>query len=171
MIVCDLCKEEIKEGDTEYSIVLSSCKDDDAGSRGIQRPGNEESGEICRNCHRSLVNRLNKSPADLLRAPQMALIFPNKPINPQQPAQFLDCVGVELGATGQKIGKSTAVGLSAPRFNSETAQQLSDGEFKVKSVAHMIQQPPSPKCNHDKKSFGDDGRFICLLCDEVLGAV
>ncbi len=165
MIVCDLCKEEIKEDDTAYAIVLSSYVNGNKNSE------SQENGEICRNCHRSLVIRLNKSPTDLLRASQMALTFPNKPINPQKPAQFLDCFGIELGATGQNFGKSAAVGLSESQINSETAQQLAEGEFKVKSRAHLIERLPPPKCNHDKKSFGDDGKFICLLCDEILGAV
>lgn len=170
MTVCDLCKEEIKEDDTAYAIVLSSCKNN-TQSRGIQSPGNEKSGEICANCHRSLLNRLNKSPADLLRVPQMALTFPSSPINPQKPAQFLDCTGIELGTTGQNLGKSAAVGLFGGQINEAGVKLLADGEFKVESRAHMIKRPPSPECNHDKKSFGDDGRFICLLCDEVLGTV
>jgi len=54
---------------------------------------------------------------------------------------------------------------------SDEAVTLADGEFKVPSKAHTVPRPPEKKCQHDKKSFGDDGKFICLLCNEVLGVV
>lgn len=170
MIVCDLCKEEIKEDETAYAIVLSLCVDDNK-SRGIKRPGKEESGEICVNCHRSLVSRLNKSPADLLRAPKMPLTFPPAAINPQKPAQFLDCITTNVGAAGLQVGKSATVEFSDGPINSVDAKQIGDGEFKVASRAHTIPRQLPPKCTHDKKSFGDDGKFICLVCQEVLGSV
>ena len=176
MIVCDLCKEEIKEDDTSYDIVLSSYKKKPLKSGSLVRveesqPKSQEEGEICSNCHRSLVARLNKLPDDILRTQKIALTFPNKPINPHEPAQFDWPLAPLTGAIGQKSGENVSDELSEGQINSQKAKQLSEGEFKVKSRAHMIKRPKYPKCTHDKKSFGDNGKFICLLCQEILGAV
>lgn len=149
MTICDLCKEEIKEDDTEYSIVLSSCKDSKATARGTKVPADLNSGEICCNCHRSLLARLKKSPADLLR-----------PINSQRSSGPFSETHLFSGRTAP----------SAPRDSVEDLFQLADGEFRVPSQAHTVPRAAEPECHHDKKSFGDDGKFICLSCNEVLGA-
>jgi len=56
MILCDLCKQEIKyEDGTDYGIILFKLK---------ENKEKKEEGEICLKCYRSLLNRV-KSPCGL----------------------------------------------------------------------------------------------------------
>jgi len=145
LVICDLCKEKI-EDEAIFGIVLTSR--DEMGTN----------GEICKNCFRSLLSRLKSSPETVLQTRLRTQGGPNN--SPQS----LRCIGVQDGGSGVVLGVSDAV--SHP----EGSKELSDGEFKVPSQAHTIPREKS-SCNHDRKSFADNGEVICLECSELLGNV
>jgi len=149
LVVCDLCKENI-EGAAVYGIALIRYNDTGEEYK-------ENKGEICPNCYRSLVSRLNKEvePASWLppRAQQA----------PSNSRQSLRCVGVQDDGSG-------VVGVSDAVERPPGSKKLCEGEFKVPSQAHIVPRE-KPNCKHDRKSFADNGELICLECSELLGKV
>jgi len=160
LVVCDLCKENI-EGAAVYGITL--VRYNDTGDE-----YKEDKGEICPNCYRSLVDRLNKE------VKPESWVHPRSQQAPSNPRQSLQCVGVVDGDQELALGRSDAGGVldgSKKIINGETVIP-SQGICQTGQVRWSSKtKKKKPDCKHNRKSLGPDEELICLECEQVLGKV
>lgn len=145
LIICDLCKEQIKEKDSGiYEITLTANKGVDA-----------DNGEVCPDCYNALLQRL-KSPngPKILQRPQKNLADNSDVTVDRLPIASLPAPEKSLGPSEEEKVK-----------REPTKVLLDDEMVKVPSnfdraIAAKVVREQRGACEHHFKSF-KDGRVVC----------